>query len=71
LVRATLELIKYRVKVQNYLSEPFGTSMGLRQEDALSCILFNMALGKVVRDSGTETEGTVHNKTIQILCICR
>jgi hypothetical protein len=41
--------------------------MDLRQGDALSCILFNSALKKVVRDSGTETEGTVYNITIQIV----
>jgi hypothetical protein len=41
--------------------------VGPRQGDALSCILFNIALEKVVGDSGTETKGTIHNKTIQIL----
>jgi hypothetical protein len=38
LVRATLKHVKYGVKVQNNLSEPFGTSVGVRQRDALSCI---------------------------------
>jgi hypothetical protein len=33
LVRATLEHVKYRVKVQYNLSELFGTSVGLRQGD--------------------------------------
>jgi hypothetical protein len=69
LVRATLEHAKCRVKVQNNLSEPFGTSSALRQGDALSRILFNIALEKVVGDSGIETNGTtsIYNKTIQIL----
>jgi hypothetical protein len=31
LVRATLEHVKYKVEVQNNLSELFGTSVGLRQ----------------------------------------
>jgi hypothetical protein len=31
--------VKCRVKVQNNLSEPSGTLMGLRQQDALFCIL--------------------------------
>jgi hypothetical protein len=66
LVRATLKHVNCRVKVQNNLSEPFGTSTGLRQGDALSCILFNTALEKVVRDSGVETKGSIHNITIQI-----
>jgi hypothetical protein len=34
---------------------------------ALLCILFNIALVKVARDSRIETIGTVYNKTIQIL----
>jgi hypothetical protein len=38
LVRLTLEPVKYKGKMQNNLSEPFGTSMGLRQGDAVSCI---------------------------------
>jgi hypothetical protein len=34
--------------VQNNLSEPFATSRGLRQRDALAIILFNIALEKVI-----------------------
>jgi sorting nexin-29 len=64
LARATLKHVKCRVKMQNNLSEPFGT---LRQGDTLLCILFNLALEKMIRDSGIETKGTVYNKTIQIL----
>jgi hypothetical protein len=69
LVRATLEDAKCRVKVQNNLSEQFGISSGLRQGDALSHILFNIALEKFVGDSGIETIGTtsIYNKTIQVL----
>jgi sorting nexin-29 len=67
LARATLKHVKCRVKMQNNLSEPFGTLTGLRQGDALSCILFNLALEKVIRDSGIETRGTIYNKTVQIL----
>jgi sorting nexin-29 len=40
--------------------------MDLRQEDALSCILFNIALEKVIKDSMIETKGTIYNKTIHI-----
>jgi sorting nexin-29 len=39
----------------------------LREGDALSCILFNLALEKVIRDSEIETEGTTCNKSTQIL----
>jgi sorting nexin-29 len=57
LVRATLEHVKCKVNEQNNLSEPFGMMMGLRQGDALSCILLNITLEKVVRDSGIEGKG--------------
>jgi hypothetical protein len=62
-----LEHVKYIVKLQNNLSELFGTSVVLRQGDALSCILFSTPLEKVVRDLVIETKGIIHNKTIQIL----
>jgi len=41
--------------------------VGLRQGDALSCMFFNLALEKVIRDSEIETEGTTYNKSTQIL----
>jgi hypothetical protein len=44
LVRTTLKHVKYTVKMQNNISEPFGTLVGLRQGDGLSCILFNLTL---------------------------
>lgn len=37
MVRGTLEHVKSRVKVQNSLSEPFGSSVCVRQGHALSC----------------------------------
>jgi hypothetical protein len=45
LVRATSEHVKHKVNVQKNLSEPLRTSMGLRQRDVLSCILFNIREG--------------------------
>jgi sorting nexin-29 len=57
---------KCRVQMQNNLSEPFGTLMGLRMGGTLLCILLNIALEKVVKGSDRETKGTVCNKTIQI-----
>jgi sorting nexin-29 len=41
--------------------------VGLRLGDALSCILYNLALEKVIRDSEIETEGTTYNKSTLIL----
>jgi sorting nexin-29 len=67
LVRPTLEPVKCKGKKQNNLSEPSGKSMGLRQGDPRSCILFNVVLEKVVRNSGLETKRTMYNKTTEIL----
>jgi hypothetical protein len=68
LVRATLKHVKCRLELQNNPREPAGTSMGLRQGDALSYILFNIALEKVARDLGTESKGfIIYKKTIQRL----
>jgi sorting nexin-29 len=41
--------------------------VGLRQGNVLSCVLFNLELEKVIRDSDIETKGTIYNKCIQIL----
>jgi sorting nexin-29 len=67
LVKLTLKHVRCRVKIHNNLSEQSDTSIGLRQGDALSCILFNLALEKIVSDSEIETKGTIYNKSTQIL----
>ena len=36
-------------------------------DPALACLLFNLALEKVIRDSGIERRGTIFHKSIQIL----
>ncbi|XP_073972976.1 uncharacterized protein [Rhodnius prolixus] len=55
------------VRVQADLSEKFMPNKGLRQGDALACLLFNLALEKAVRDSGIQASGTLLNKTAQLL----
>jgi sorting nexin-29 len=67
LAKLTLKNMRCRVKVHKNLSEKSDTSIGLRQFDALSCILFNLALEKVARDSEIQTEGSIYNKSTQIL----
>jgi hypothetical protein len=49
--------VRCRIKIQNSFSEQFETAAGLRKGEALSCILFNLALEEVVRDSKIITEG--------------
>jgi hypothetical protein len=67
LTRATLKRVRCRVKIQKDLSDPFITERGLRQGDTLACLLFNIALEKVVRDSGIERRGTIYHKSVQVL----
>ena len=50
--------------------EQFVTSVGLRQEDTLSCILFNLAFKKVIKDSEIETKGTIYEEYSD-MCLCR
>ena len=48
------------VQIQSHLSDPISTTHG-------DCLLFNIALEKVIRDSGIQTRGTIFFKTVQIL----
>jgi sorting nexin-29 len=67
LTKATLRNIKCRVKIRNQLSELFTTERGLRQGDALACLLFNVALELAIRKSGIETRRTILHKLVQVL----
>jgi sorting nexin-29 len=55
------------VKNQSGISDPFITRKGLRQVDALSCMLLNIALEKAVRVAGLDIRGTILHKSVQIL----
>jgi hypothetical protein len=48
LTQATIEGTTAKVKIHNELSESFHKQNGLRQGDALACILFNIALEKII-----------------------
>jgi hypothetical protein len=64
-----LQKTKCRVKFANILSESFKVRAGLRQEDAFSPILFNLALEKVIRSllirQNMEISGTEHYFSIR------
>jgi len=47
-VKATIKNTQCRVKIQNRLSELVNFKNGVRQGDALACLLFNTALEKVI-----------------------
>jgi hypothetical protein len=55
------------VKIQNDYSESFKIRPGLRQEDVLSTLLFNVVLEVIVRRANLQTTGTIHNKETQLL----
>ena len=67
-VKTTMTNVQCSVKIQSHLSEPIPTTRGVKQGDALACLLlFNIALEKVIRDSGIQTRGTIFFKAVQIL----
>jgi sorting nexin-29 len=67
LVKATMTNMQCSVQIQSHLSEPISTTRGVRQGDALACLLFNIALEKAIRDSGIQIRGTIFYKMVQIL----
>jgi hypothetical protein len=63
LTQATMEGTTAKVKVQN----EFHIQNGLRQGDALACILFNIALEKIISDANINQRGNIFYKSVQIL----
>jgi len=67
LVKTTMTNVQCSVQIQYHLLQPISTTCGVRQGHALACLLFNMALEKVIRDLGIQTRRTIFFKTVQIL----
>jgi sorting nexin-29 len=67
LVEITLRNARCKVKTPNGITDPFDTKKGLQQGDALSCMLFNIALEKAVREANLDSRGTILHKSVQIL----
>lgn len=67
LTKMTMQRVNCQIKIRDDTSEPFQAMNGLRQGDALSCLLFNIALEKSIRDSKVNTSGTLFNKSVQVL----
>ncbi|CAD7087998.1 unnamed protein product [Hermetia illucens] len=67
LTRLTLTNVRGQIKAAGSLSRPFDINNGLRQGDALSCVLFNLALEKVIRDAEVNARGTILFKSTQLL----
>jgi sorting nexin-29 len=67
LTQAMMEGTTCKVKIQNEISESFHIQNGLRQGDALACILFNIALEKIIHEANTNQHGNIIYKSVQIL----
>jgi sorting nexin-29 len=67
LVKATMSNNLCQIGIQNILSHPIHIKNGVRQGDTLACLLFNIALEKVIRDSGINLRETIFCKSVQIL----
>jgi sorting nexin-29 len=66
LVKMTKMHSRNRVKIQDDLSGEIKTDRGLQQGEALVCLLFNIAMEKVIRDAGIQRGGTIYYKLIQL-----
>jgi sorting nexin-29 len=63
----TLRNARCQIKTPNGIIDSFDTKKGLRQGDALSCVLFNIALEKAVREAKLDIRGTILHISVQIL----
>ncbi|GAB0096461.1 hypothetical protein DMENIID0001_119820 [Sergentomyia squamirostris] len=63
----TMTDVRSKIKVNGALSRELVVRKGLRQGDGLSCVLFNLALEKAIRDSGVSMRGVIFNKSTQLL----
>lgn len=61
------EVPRLGVRIQSDLSESIHTGKGLCQGKALACLLYNIALEKVIRDIKIQTTGVIFYKSVQIL----
>jgi hypothetical protein len=67
LTQATMEGTTAKIQIQNELSESFHIRNGLRQGDALACILFNIALEKIISEANINKHSNIFHKSVQIL----
>ena len=67
LIKMTMDSSRCRIRVGSDDSEEFKVSSGVRQGDALACLLFNLAEEKAVRDSGIQTKDIIFNRLTQLL----
>jgi len=67
LIKATIENFEIKIKIANSTSKLFKVTSGLRQGDALSSIIFNLVLEKVVRNMNIFEDITLGQSKIGLL----
>lgn len=67
LVEMTLKKTRGKISLAGAKSREFNVARGLRQGDALSCMLFNLTLERVIRKIEINPGGTLLNRTVQYL----
>ena len=67
LVKMIMSDMQSQIKIQSMLSAPFIIHKGVRQGDAVACLLFNITLEYAIRKSGIQTRCTVLYKSVQIM----
>lgn len=67
MVKLYIEGSHCKIKFRNYYSKEFEATVSLKQEDALSPILFNIALEEVVRKVQKTTNGMSFNRKLHAL----
>ena len=60
-------LIQSDVRISKKASEPFSTTKGFRQGEALSCVLFNICLEIVIRVGVQASNNNMLYKSFQLL----
>jgi hypothetical protein len=65
LVKAAMRNTRCQIRIQNMPSDPIFTRNGGQQGDALACLLFNVALIRLL-DYSLNTRGTTFYKSVQI-----
>ncbi|XP_066900986.1 uncharacterized protein [Halyomorpha halys] len=59
--------VRCMVQIGGARSDEFVSGTERRQEYALACILFDLALEKAIRESGIQVSRTIFSRTIQLL----
>lgn len=66
LIKACYEKTLCRVRYLQGISDPFEVKSGLKQGDALSPALFNLALEKIIRDTNDDRRMEISNEQVML-----